>query len=54
MKTISKGPWLGVNNRLPDFALHKPKVGDFIRSGVNVDITNSGNIKRRRRPYCKP
>ena len=48
MKTISKGPFLSVNNRLPDFALHKPKVGDFIRAGVNVDITNSGNIKRRK------
>lgn len=48
MKTQPLGPFLGINNRLPDFALHKPKVGDFIRSGVNVDITNSGNIKRRK------
>lgn len=48
MKTISKGGFLGINNRLPDFALHKPKVGDLLRSAVNVDITNSGNIKRRK------
>lgn len=48
MKTLPKGPFLGVNNRLPDFALHVPKKGDFLRAGVNVDITNSGNIKRRK------
>ena len=48
MKTLPLGPFLGINNRLPDFALHKPKVGDFLRLAVNVDITNSGNIKRRK------
>jgi len=47
MKTTPKGPFLGVNNRLPDFALHVDKTGDFLRDAVNVDITNSGNIVRR-------
>lgn len=47
MKTQAKGPFLGINNRLPDFALHVPKTGDFLRDAVNVDITNSGNIVRR-------
>ena len=47
MKTISKGPWLGVNNRLPDFALHVDKVGDYLRDAVNVDVDNSGSLRRR-------
>ena len=48
MKTQPKGPWLGVNNRLPDFALHQDKVGDFLRAADNVDIDNSGNLLRRK------
>lgn len=50
MKTIAKGPFLGINNRLPDFALKvntRQVQGDFLRDAVNVDITNSGNIVRR-------
>lgn len=46
-KTITLGPYLGINNRLPDFAL-KTEVGAYLRSAVNVDITNAGNIVRRR------
>jgi len=46
-KTITLGPFLGINNRLPDFAL-KTDVGAYLRSAVNVDITNAGNIVRRR------
>ena len=49
MKTQSIGsPFLGINNRLPDFALHVPKVGDWLRSGVNVEVTNAGTIVRRK------
>ena len=47
METISKGPFLGLNNRLPAFALHKDKVGDFLSSTNNIDIDNAGNIRRR-------
>lgn len=49
MKTMSIGsPFLGINNRLPDFALHVPKVGDWLRSGDNVEVTNAGTIVRRK------
>lgn len=48
MNTLPLGPFLGVNNRLPDFALHVPKVGDWLRSGVNVEVTNAGTIVRRK------
>ena len=48
MKTQSIGPFLGLNNRLPDFALHVPKVGDWLRSGDNVEVTNAGTIVRRK------
>ena len=48
MKTQPLGPFLGINNRLPDFALHKDKVGDFVRSAVNVDLTNAGTFVRRK------
>ena len=48
MKTIAKGPFLGINNRLPDFALHKDKVGDFVRGAINVDLTNAGTFVRRK------
>lgn len=42
------GPFnLGVNNRLPDTDLSVPKVGSFLRAGVNIDLTSSGVIKRR-------
>lgn len=47
MKTQTKGPFLGINNRLPDFALHVDKVGDYLRDAVNVDIDNSGSPRRR-------
>ena len=47
MKTQPLGPFLGTNNRAPDFSLHVPKVGDFLRSALNVDLDNKGNITRR-------
>lgn len=48
MKTIAKGPFLGINNRRPDFSLHVDKTGDFLRSAENVDIDNAGNLRRRK------
>lgn len=48
MKTVPKGPFLGINNRLPDFALHVDKTGDYLRAADNVDIDNAGNLRRRK------
>ena len=48
MKTQPLGPFLGINTRLPDFALHKDKVGDFVREAINVDLTNAGTFVRRK------
>lgn len=48
MKTLPKGPFLGTNNRKPDFALHVPKEGDFVRDAVNVDLDNAGSFRRRK------
>lgn len=47
MKTLPIGPFLGINNRLPDFALGTEK-GRYLRAADNVDITNSGNVVRRK------
>ena len=49
MKTQPTGPFLGVNNRLPDFSLATEK-GVWLRDAVNVDITTAGNIRRRLAP----
>lgn len=46
-KTIKLGPFLGLNNRRQDFDL-KTDSGDYLRSAINVDITNTGGIVRRR------
>lgn len=48
MKTVSLGPFLGVNNRLPDFALHVDQKGDYLAAADNVDIDNTGRIHSRR------
>ena len=47
MKTQNIGPFLGVNNRLPDFALHVDQKGDYLSAADNVDIDNTGRIRRR-------
>lgn len=47
MKTLPLGPFLGVNNRLPDTALHVPRTGDFLTVAENVDIDDVGKIHRR-------
>ena len=46
MSTFSLGPFLGINNRRPEFAL-ATDTGAYLRSADNVDITSSGNIVRR-------
>lgn len=48
MKTIPKGPFLGVNNRRPEYALHAGDNGDFLRDALNVDIDNAGTLRRRK------
>lgn len=47
MKTQPYGPFLGINNRLPDFALAVRDRGNWLRDAVNVDIDNAGRIRRR-------
>lgn len=46
-KTQSLGPFLGVNNRLPDFALTLEKKGSYLRSASNVDLDDAGHLRRR-------
>ncbi len=48
MKPIKLGPYLGINNRRPNFDLHVDKTGDYLRAADNVDINDVGNIVRRR------
>lgn len=48
MKTIPKGPFLGVANRKPDYALHVKDAGDFLRDALNVNLDNAGNLRRRK------
>lgn len=49
MKTQPLGPFLGINNRLPDFALGA-SAGRFLRVADNIDIDNAGDLRRRRAP----
>lgn len=48
MKTLPKGPFIGINNRRPDFALRVKDAGDFVRDAVNVDLDNAGSFRRRK------
>lgn len=45
------GPFLGINNRLPDNQLSYTergvKLGNFVRNAVNVDFTERGSVQRR-------
>lgn len=50
MNTQPLGPFLGSNNRLPDFALTIQDKGSYLREADNVEITNAGNIVRRKAP----
>lgn len=47
MKTLPSGPFLGINNRLPDFAL-VTDAGRWLSDAVNVDIDNAGRVHRRK------
>lgn len=46
------GPFAGINNRLPDHQLNiverGRKAGDYLRNAVNVDLTSSGTLRRRK------
>jgi hypothetical protein len=44
-KSITLGPFLGMNNRLPEQAL-RTKAGDWVRSLVNLDVV-AGRLRRR-------
>ena len=50
--TAPIGPFVGINNRLPDHQLgiveRGRKAGDYLRNAVNVDLTVSGTLKRRK------
>lgn len=51
--TYKLGPFLGINNRRPDFDLHvktNAVQGDYLRDAVNVDIDNTGRLLRRKVP----
>lgn len=48
MKALPKGPFLGINNRRPDFGLKVKDVGDFVRDAVNVDLDNTGAFRCRK------
>ena len=47
MKTTKLGPFLGINNRRPDFDLHVEKQGDFVRQAINVDVDDTQHFRRR-------
>jgi hypothetical protein len=47
MQTQPIGGFLGINNRLPDFALGTDK-GSWLRDAVNVDIDNARRVRRRK------
>lgn len=47
MKTVSLGPFLGINNRLPQTKLRVADKGDYLSSAVNVDVDDSGSLRRR-------
>lgn len=46
MKTQPTGPFLGINNRLPDFSL-ATEAGYWLREAENVDVDNAGRVRRR-------
>lgn len=46
METKQIGPFRGINNRLPDFALVS-KDGTWLREAENVEVDNAGRIRRR-------
>ena len=51
-KTAPIGPFVGMNNRLPDHQLavveRGRKAGDYLRNAINVDLTKAGTLLRRK------
>lgn len=47
MKTLPKGPFLGINTRRSDFSLKVKDAGDYVRDAVNVILNDSGNFISR-------
>jgi hypothetical protein len=50
MKTIQVSKFLGMNNRLPDTEMRvstKQMSGQWLRSAVNVEVDDSGQLRRR-------
>ena len=47
MKTVTLGPFLGINNRLPNFAPSRRRERSFLKSAENVDIDNAGRLRSR-------
>ena len=47
MKSVHIGPFLGMNNQLPQTQYTVPDEGDFVRDARNVDILDSGTLRRR-------
>jgi hypothetical protein len=47
LKPAKLGPFLGLSNRRQAFEL-SAKLGDYLVRAENVDITNAGNLKRRK------
>lgn len=50
MKITAFGPFLGINNRLPDTALRvsgKQISGNYFKSADNIDVDNAGEIRSR-------
>jgi hypothetical protein len=41
------GPFLGLNNRLPDTELYVKDKGQYLRHAVNVDLDDAGQVLRR-------
>ena len=52
INTAPLGPFTGLNNRLPDHQLgiteRGRKAGDYLRNAVNVDLTATGTLQRRK------
>jgi hypothetical protein len=46
MNPASFGPFRGINNRRPDFAM-KTDAGDWLRAAMNVDLDDAGRLRRR-------
>lgn len=43
---VTLGPFLGINNRLPDHKLGTED-GAYLRNAINVDLTDAGTLQRR-------